>query len=37
MLDKNEVADFEFNPDQLTELSKLSEAFIHEELDAEQL
>lgn len=26
---------FDFDPDQLTELGELSEAFIHEELDAE--
>jgi len=29
------VSDFDFDPDQLAELSELSEAFIHEELDAE--
>ena len=31
----NEAGDFEFDPDQLEELSALAEAFIHEELDAE--
>jgi len=29
------VGNFDFDPDQLAELGELSEAFIHEELDAE--
>jgi hypothetical protein len=29
------LGDFDFDPDQLAELGELSEAFIHEELDAE--
>jgi len=36
MFETNEdVADFEFDPDQLSELGELAAAFIHEELDAE--
>ena len=29
-----DAGDFEFDPDQLDDLSKLAEAFIHEEVDA---
>jgi len=36
MTETNEGAEtFNFDPDQLTELSELAEAFIHEEVDAE--
>ena len=36
MVETDEGADaFDFDPDQLAELGELSEAFIHEELDAE--
>lgn len=31
------AAAFDFDPDQLTDLSNLAEAFIHEEMDAEFL
>ena len=31
----DEAGDFEFDPDQLDELSELAEAFIHKELDTE--
>lgn len=35
MADADEgTADFEFDPDQLSELGDLAEAFIHEEVDA---
>jgi hypothetical protein len=35
MADADEsAADFEFDPDQLTELGDLAEAFIHQEVDA---
>jgi|APHM01.1.fsa_nt_gi hypothetical protein len=30
-----DAAGFEFDPDQITELGDLAEAFVHEELDAE--
>ena len=30
-----DAGDFEFDPDQLDDLSKLAEAFIHEEVDAD--
>lgn len=31
------AGDFEFDPDQLSDLGELAEAFIHEEVDAEIL
>ena len=31
----NEAGEFEFDPEQLSEVGELAEAFIHEEVDAE--
>jgi hypothetical protein len=31
----NETGEFEFDPEQLSEVGELAEAFIHEEVDAE--